>query len=73
MTEKKYYKEVKCLACNGTGKFESQEIIAHENFFGNIRIRRGPVQCICSGCNGRGSQTVLERIDGKSFPILWKR
>ena len=60
---KKHYREVPCKACDGTGKFESQEITANENLFGNVYIRREPVECICSGCNGRGTQTVLERIE----------
>lgn len=53
--KKKYYKEVECKACVGTGR---QVVNTRYEGFKEIKIFRN---CLC--CLGRGTQTVLERVE----------
>ena len=57
--KKKYYREVWCKVCDGTGK----PYMTHAGFTcaeDRETFYRG--KC-CDGCNGKGSQTVLERCE----------
>ena len=57
---KKYYREVECKACGGHGAFKMTEKY-FDRYSGkqigedNITIKA------CTNCNGKGTQTVLER------------
>ena len=55
--KKKYYREVKCKTCAGTGKKEYLEYWGYEPYSALMRMSQG----ICLACNGRGTQTVLKR------------
>lgn len=55
--KKKYYREVPCKVCDGTGKIKS----IGNGGEGPAIIMAQLIQGICFACNGKGSQTVLER------------
>lgn len=57
--KKKFYREVSCKFCNGLGKVNIVETI-FDNWTGKL-IRETNSQKYCECCNGKGTQTVLER------------
>ena len=57
--KKKFYKQVPCKACDSSGKILIQNVDVCA-WSGRI-IKQDPAYGICKYCNGRGTQTVLER------------
>jgi len=57
--KKKYYREVECKACEGSGKMKKVETFV-DRWTGKEKSRDEYLTG-CIYCNGRGSQTVLER------------
>lgn len=63
---KKYYREVPCKACDGTGKaihngYESLEGNRIPAFVLHMALKAS--QGICLACNGKSTQTVLEKVE----------
>jgi RecJ-like exonuclease len=57
----KFYEEVKCLSCDGTGKKPQATLKNYYPFNESEHEKTMKVlQGICLGCNGKGTQTVLE-------------
>jgi len=63
---KKYYKEVPCKACDGSGKREMLDTLNPCWVWGdNVPATYQYLysKIICKACNGKGTQTVLEKIE----------
>lgn len=62
-TKKKYYKQVDCKACDGTGKMLPVCAWEATTATGPFEYEemRFMIVGICLVCRGRGTQTVLDR------------
>ena len=55
---KKYYREVPCKACDGKGKLFTNSYPNPYNENETIKDFH-----VCGACRGRGTQTVLQRVE----------
>lgn len=55
--KKKFYREVVCKSCDGTGKKVPIDFWGYDRDYTINKMCQG----ICIACNGKGTQTVLER------------
>jgi len=59
---KKFYKQIKCLTCDGTGKIPYIKNVSIESLdYQALKLLAFLMQGICVACEGRGTQTILER------------
>ena len=62
---KRHYKEVSCKACDGEGAvfLPSPAVKYLTDTITNSKLRIKAMRGDCLCCNGRGTQTVLEKIE----------